>query len=315
MSTGDFYSSRPGQTKAGPLNAIQKPVEFTLNSGRVVKFYRKHIAHEKIELETSVSLEVNARLQNELNTKSLTELAASLIHHQFYPAIGYMTEGHLIDLMDGSRRRAGALIAKVGLDVMYCKTPLTVSEAQDLAEQMQSAEKHSHRDMGAKYLRYKEANTLEQKEVAVAFNVSEAHVSTCITAYSIDFEIIKLFDALDPLVAKDYRELKKFEKLIEADRLTLQDVVSQVSKQARSVEHQRDLSKEQVMTFLGHYCQSSKSRGQKVKFEAIASFNKNKFIRRKTDASGNKVTIEFSRIEKDKMARIEAFIRQVSSEK
>ncbi|GIU52311.1 chromosome partitioning protein ParB [Shewanella sairae] len=349
MSTSSFYSSRPGSAKNGVLGAVDEPRIFKLNSGRKVKFYSKHIAHDDIEKETRVSAHLNPRIQEEINQDELLKLAESLADNQIYPAIGYLESDKVIEILDGSLRRAGCLLSGVGYDILYSKEQLTLQEALDLTEQFSLVMKHTHREEGAKFLRhiahlqrsFKVEIKVEQKELARIFNRSESYISTCLTAISINANLIKLFDRSEVLVAKDYRELKKIQETVltsanickcnkgatneELERYDLEvlDCMSEAVKPVAdelyllNVEdtNAKEVQKDFVFKLLAqHLMGKKKTLAKTAKFEPIVSINKNKFVRKKQDSTGNKVTIEFSRIEKNKLKQIEDYILKITSD-
>ncbi|GIU31455.1 ParB family protein [Shewanella sp. MBTL60-007] len=347
--TASFYSSRPGAPKNAPLGPIDKPKIFKLSSGRKVKFFAKHISHDAIEKETRVSAHLNPRIQEEINHDELLKLAESLEDNQIYPAIGYLEADNVIEVLDGSLRRAGCLLGGVGYDVLYSKEQLTLQEALDLTEQFSLVMKHTHREEGAKFLRHithlqRNSETeikVEQKELARIFNKSESYISTCLTAISINVNLIKLFDHSEALVAKDYRELKKVQEVVltsanisKCDKGATDNdleeyehkVLDAMSEAVKSVSEElklfransetKEVEKDFVFKLLAqHLMGKKKAPAKAAKFEPIVSINKNKFVRKKQDSTGNKVTFEFSRIEKDKLKQIEDYILKITSEK
>ncbi|NPB48470.1 chromosome partitioning protein ParB, partial [Shigella sonnei] len=75
-----------------------------------------------------------------------------------------------------SRRRAAALLCKVGLRVLVTDDELTVSEAQHLAKDLQTSLEHNIREIGLRLVRLKEAG-MNQKQIAEREGLSAAKVT------------------------------------------------------------------------------------------------------------------------------------------
>lgn len=302
-----FYESDRGASRLPPRAAQTK--EFTLITGRTVKFFSKTIPAEKVETDTFVDLEVNDRLQDEITEASLQKVLKTIGTQQFYPAVGYMADDGRISICDGSRRRRGTIIKKVDLDVLYSKEKLTVAEAKALSEDLSSSEKHSYRDLGCKFQRLKDVHGLSGKEISAEYGFSEAHVSTCLMAWSIDQRIVLAFDNPLELGQQDFRKLQAVQKAVGDSGEDIDEFLAQVqaSEEYLSLSDDTD-KKKSLLSLLDKIAFASEAKSNKVKYEPILSFNKNKYVRKKN--VGKKVVIEFARIPQAKMEEIEKFIQK-----
>ncbi|EFZ7892991.1 ParB/RepB/Spo0J family partition protein, partial [Shigella flexneri] len=185
---------------------ISAPVHvFTLNTGRKAKFTEIKVDHDKVDTQTFVVEEVNGREQTALTPDSLKDITRTIRLQQFYPCIGIRT-GDLIEILDGSRRRAAALLCKVGLRVLVTDDELTVSEAQHLAKDLQTSLEHNIREIGLRLVRLKEAG-MNQKQIAEREGLSAAKVTRALQAASVPKDFVSLFPVQSELTYADYRQL------------------------------------------------------------------------------------------------------------
>lgn len=78
--------------------------------------------------------------------------------------------------MDGSRRRASAILENVGLRVLVTDREISVQEAQNLAKDVQTALQHSIREIGLRLMRMKN-DGMSQKDIAAKEGLSQAKVT------------------------------------------------------------------------------------------------------------------------------------------
>ena len=88
--------------------------EFILNSGKKAKFNLITVSAEELRDKTYVDIITNGREQNSLTEEALEDISRTLKLQQFFPAIGRKIKDR-IELLDGSRRRACALLENLSL--------------------------------------------------------------------------------------------------------------------------------------------------------------------------------------------------------
>lgn len=91
---------------------------FKLSTGRQATFIEEVIPPNQVESDTFVDQHNNGRDQASLTPKSLKSIRSTIKHQQFYPAIGVRRATGKIEILDGSRRRASAILENVGLRVL-----------------------------------------------------------------------------------------------------------------------------------------------------------------------------------------------------
>lgn len=185
---------------------------FTLSSGRKAFFTKVTIPADEISENTFVIQETNGRDQSALTPESLKDITRTLSLQQFFPAIGVRRkEG--TEILDGSRRRAAALICNSSLDVLVTDESLTVSEARALAQDIQTAREHNIREVGMRLLTLKKSG-LSQKEIAEDERMSQAKVTRALQAASVSQDLLSLFPVQSELSYNDYRVLLTAEELL-----------------------------------------------------------------------------------------------------
>ncbi|MFZ6043882.1 ParB N-terminal domain-containing protein, partial [Vibrio natriegens] len=105
------------------------------------------IAADILKDKTFVELTTNGRDQDALTEASVADITRTLTLQQFFPAIGREV-GDKIEILDGSRRRAAALFAGTGLEVLVTKDALSSDDARQLAADIQTAREHNLREVG-----------------------------------------------------------------------------------------------------------------------------------------------------------------------
>lgn len=211
ITIGRTFSQTPIQTES----ATEVPTQtFTLATGKRALFRFERIAAKDIAEKTLVRMETNGRDQSGLTPESLKDITRTLKLQQFFPAIG-VRQGEHIEILDGSRRRAAAMLCKTGLDVLVTDMAITAEEARRLAQDIQTAREHNLREVGLRLLTLKTSG-LSQKEIAESQGVSQAKVTRALQAASVPASLIALFPEPSELTYPDYRVLLTvYEKLQE----------------------------------------------------------------------------------------------------
>ena len=181
-------------------------------SKKQIIFQSRSIKHDEIEKLTCVKQETNARDQSLLTKESLSDILETIEFQQFYPCFAFENANGQLELLDGSRRRASALIKGVGLNLLVAPFEIEKEEAKLLSSQIQTAKEHSLRELGIDLLTLMDNANLEQKDIAKIRKLSEAKVSRAIKAASVSTELISCFYDPSLLSVRDYDFLFKLEK-------------------------------------------------------------------------------------------------------
>lgn len=286
---------------------------FTLASGKTALFHLIYVGASELEKNTFVQFETNGRDQTALTKESLKDILQTIHLQQFYPAIG-RRHGDAIEILDGSRRRASALIKQVGLNILVTDDEVSVTDARNLAATIQTAKEHNLREQGLRFLKFREAG-ISQKEIAISENLSEAKVSRAMQAASVPQDMLSLFPVQSELTFPDYKFLLgvkaaladkdiPLERFIEALATLAKDDLSLSSQQAadETKDHLIYLARQVLSEFLN---QPAKER---VVTQKIWEFDdKDRFARKKI--KGRTFSYEFNRLPKELQDKIDAAIR------
>lgn len=191
---------------------------FTLSSGRRAVFIRTTVPAGAVATGTYVVQAHNGRDQSALTPESLRDITRTLSLQQFFPAIGVRT-AERIEILDGSRRRAAALLCECALEVLVTDSTLSAAEARDLARDIQTAREHNLREVGLRLALLKESG-LSQKEIAGSENLSQATVTRALQAASVDAALIAVFPVPAILSHADYRLLMTVQAQLEEKNIS-----------------------------------------------------------------------------------------------
>lgn len=272
---------------------------FTLASGKTASFKLVKVEANKVESETFVTLETNGRDQSALTPESLRDITRTLKLQQFFPAIGRrMSQG--IDILDGSRRRAGAIIEKVGLNVLVTESDISASDARQLAADLQTAKEHNLREIGLR-LQILRENGMSQKEIAHSEMLSEAKVTRAIQAASVPSELLAPFPVQSELTYPDYKLLLDLNQQLIARHIRKEDVIEKVIELKGNLPNglAADELKSAIIQVFRSVTTMMLENPEKEKFITTPLWEfdaKDKFARRKT--KGRLLCYEFNRLPK-----------------
>lgn len=238
-----------GRTFSAPvLNSepVQDTVKqfFTLSSGKKATFTRVTVQPDDIVNKTFVVQETNGRDQAALTPESLQGITRTLRLQQFFPAIG-VRKGDRIEILDGSRRRAAAILCQTGLDVLVTDTTLTAAEARSLAQDIQTAREHNIREIGLRLLALKESG-LTQKEIAEDENLSQAKVTRALQAASVSSELLSVFPVQSELTYGDYKNLLAAEEMLLGMNMPVRELLGNISEVVSDIRTQPLLAEDEV---------------------------------------------------------------------
>ena len=288
---------------------------FVLKSGKEARFVLTKILHDDIEAQTYIDSSVNGRDQSLLTPESVSDIARTIKLQQFFPAIGREVNGR-IEILDGSRRRAACLYNGTPFEVLVTKDNLEISDARQLAVDIQTAKEHTLRELG-KRLELMYANGMSQSDIAKAEGISSAKVTRAFQAASVPDEMISVFPSVSELAITDYQILLEIAEKAQAKRIDINEIVAGVRERMEK-ESVIDTDDPMSKTKIIHYfrCESNNLKtpkpAQKAVTEKLCEFNdKKQFARKKIDAEKRRVTYEFSRISSACQAELDVAIRAV----
>ena len=287
---------------------------FTLSSGRKAVFAKVTVPAADVETKTFVLQEVNGRDQSALTPESLKDIMRTIALQQFFPAIG-VRQGDRIEILDGSRRRASAMLKRVGLDVLVTDEVLSVTEARKLAQDIQTAREHNIREVGMRLLTLKQSG-LTQKEIAEAEGLSQAKVTRALQAASVSTELLSLFPVQSELSFPDYKVLIAAEALLASNKRLASELVDNIRSQISDICAQDSLASDEVKNkIIVAIREEATLLGEQTQKDAVVTIplwqfsDKNRYARKKI--RGRMFSYEFNRVSTELQNAIDKAINDV----
>ena len=289
---------------------------FTLKSKKTATFVRQLIPHHDIEAKTYVDPQINGRDQSTLTAESVKDITRTITLQQFFPAIGRI-KGNRIEIMDGSRRRAACLFSGASLEVLVTADELDMSDARQLAADIQTAKEHNLRELGLRFKLMNEGG-MNKSEIAKAEGISNAKVTRAFQAASVPAEFIEMFPVVSELTLQDYQLLLDVWEEAKAEAVEVNDVAAQIQKKITEAELPDSTNTDEKKAMILGLFKSAKRQlkvsvpTNKTVTEKLATFSTaNTYARRKTNDEKRTVQYEFSRLPKEIAEKIDASIREI----
>lgn len=310
-----------GQTSiASMIDGSSNSRTFTLASGKTACFARKLIHHADIEKSTFVDPQVNGRDQSTLSEESVKDIIRTIPLQQFFPAIGRENQGR-IEIMDGSRRRVACIYSGASLEVLVTSDELSLSDARQLAADLQTAKEHNLRELGLRFMLMNK-NGMSKSDIAKAEGISNAKVTRAFQAASVPSEFIALFPVVAELQLKDYQLLLDVVEEAKAEvgdiNGILADVEQKLDEEPVPESFSPEEHKEKILSLFRSAKRQIKSDTDKNKIvsEKLAEFStRHTYARRKENTEKRTVSYEFSRLPKDLLKKIDDSIKSILNEK
>ncbi|MGC1064308.1 ParB family protein [Pantoea agglomerans] len=288
---------------------------FTLKSGAQARFVLTKFLHDDIEAQTFVDAAVNGRDQAFLTRESVSDISRTIRLQQFFPAIGREVDGRT-EILDGSRRRAACLYNGTAFEVLVTRDALSISDARQLAADIQTAREHTLRELG-KRLKLMYPADMNQSDIAAAEGLSAAKVTRAFQAAAVPEEIIAVFPSVSELSISDYQILLEVTERARTRGISTEELTGHVRARIESDAHydrgDPTYKAKIICYFRAESAEPKKgSAGKKVVTEKLAKFaDKKQFARKKTDPDKRVVTYEFSRLSAACQAELDAAVRSV----
>lgn len=301
---------------ASMIDGSNQARTFTLKSGKTVTFVRKLIPFQDIESSTFVDPQINGRDQSTLTEESVKEITRTIKLQQFFPAIGRLRAGR-IEIMDGSRRRAACLLTGTSLEVLVTSDEIDVTDARQLAADIQTAKEHNLRELGLRFMLMHEKG-MSKSDIARSEGISNAKVTRAFKAASVPAELIELFPVVSELTLQDYEILLDVWDHANAEGVAVKALAEDIGAELAELQLAATLSadeyKLQVLKRVRAAKQQIKTPVQRSRAvtEHLARFSdRNAYARRKENADKRTVHYEFSRLPKELADKIDESIRAI----
>lgn len=303
---------------ASIIDSSSQSRTFTLKSGAKATFVRQLIPHDDIATRTSVDTGINGRDQSTLTPESLQEITRTITLQQFFPAIGRVN-GNQIEIMDGSRRRAACLLSGASLEVLVTADALSLSDARQLAADIQTAKEHNLRELGLRFKLMHE-NGMSKTEIAKAEGISNAKVSRAFQAAAVPAAFIELFPVVSELTLQDYQLLLDIGEEAKAEAIEISELVDEIRQKLNDDMALQNAGMDEKKNVILNGFKTARRQlkkpvpASKTVTEKLATFSTaNAYARRKINDEKRTIQYEFSRLPKEIAEQIDASIRQILS--
>ncbi|ORM60946.1 chromosome partitioning protein ParB [Pantoea rodasii] len=298
------------------INSGNQSRVFTLKSGNTATFSRQLIPSGEVAAKTFVDAKVNGRDQSALTEESVKDITRTIELQQFFPAIGRLVDDR-IEIMDGSRRRAACLFAGTGFEVLVTEDEIDISDARQLAADIQTAKEHNLRELGQRFL-LMEAQGMNKTEIAKAEGISNAKVTRAFQAAWVPAEIIELFPVVSDLSIPDYKLLLDVAEEAKAEGVSVSDIVVQVKSRIDEDPALLNLNSDEQKTKILSFFSTAKkqlvkpAKNKSVLTEKFGSFSdRAAYAKRKTHAEKRHVQYEFHRLSAAVLEEIDMAIKSI----
>ncbi|MEY8250817.1 MAG: ParB family protein [Colwellia sp.] len=280
---------------------------FTLKSGRKAKFSFATIEAGEVSTKTFVDESINGRIQSNLTRDSVEKICDTIKVQQFFPAIGMVKDG-LIEILDGSRRRAATIFENTKLEIWVTQDEISYADAKQLASDIQTAKEHNTREFGLSLLPMI-AQGFEQIDISKKLGLSPAKVSRAIKAARVDVRLINVFPLVEELSHPDYTKLTEIQSLLESANYCISEFLTNIESDLDSIPSSlpSDEFKNAILRVLLTLKEKSPKSTEQSLIRALHQFDsKDKYARIKI--KGRSVNFEFKGLAKKLTAGLEEAI-------
>lgn len=286
---------------------------FTLSSGERVTFTLETIPAAELASRTFVTLENNGRDQEALTVESLKDITRTIKLQQFFPAIGRRIDGR-VEILDGSRRRAAALVCQTDLNVLVTDTEISADDARLLAKDIQTAREHNLREVGLRLTLLRNSG-MSQKDIAESQRLSASKVTRAIQAASVPSTLLKVFPEQSELTYPDYRLLMDVHEQLAAKGENYDKFVSLIEEEKKNIIFSNilpaDELKNEILQIFRRALDGLQNKPDKARIitRKLWKFDdKDRFARKKT--KGRTFSYEFSRLSRELEEDLDQIIYQ-----
>lgn len=306
-----------GRTLTSSLTSLSESDELSykdviLASGKKVTFTRTTIPYEIIKEKTFIREEINGREQSSLTPESLKNITDTLSVQQFFPIVGVYRDER-IEILDGSRRRAAALLIKKPLDAIVTSDDISIQDAHQLVKDIQTAKEYSLREVGLR-LKCLLKSGLTQKEIAKQEGLSESKVTRALQAANISTPLISIIPFQSELSFSDYNVLLNIDNKLKELQYSVNEFVLMVKNDIDAIKLKGlppDENKKLIISALRKYSDDFfEENKSKPLITPLWTFgDKNKFARKKQSA--RRFCYEFNRLPVELQHELDQAISQI----
>lgn len=284
---------------------------FTLKSGVQARFVKTVVLSGEVESKTFVDASVNGRDQTMLTRESVSDISRTIKLQQFFPAIGREVNG-LIEILDGTRRRAACIFNNVKFEILVTKDDISLADARQLAKDIQTAREHSLRELG-KRLEVTYGTSMTKEDIALKENLSPAKVTRAFQAAAVPDEMVAVFPVINDISLSDYQFLLKLAEEANNKQTSVTELMEKVQHRLKTMPDYPAIDKSKILAVIRSESKLLTALPTRtVQTEKLREFSdRNQFARKKTDPKKRLVVYEFSRISAEAQSEIDKAIKRI----
>lgn len=271
---------------------------------------------------------LNPRNQSALTKEAVRDILPSIIENGVHVegvAIRCPETGKLL-LLDASRRRFCCIEAEVDLPLWELQGEISDEQALAIINDSQEVKKWSYPEH-ANYLLTVAArknltpDSMKIDELAKALSIGRESLRKRLEAAHVDAKLRNLFPDYEGIPNAFYARLAKVERTLTKADKPVTDFIEHIRQEINLDEKTPSVSEQQakIMTTLesklSHFIGQRQAK-REWKSEILVPFEDKKMFARVSKSPDRNITkFEFSRIESEKLKKIEAYITAILSEK
>ncbi|EGI4593834.1 chromosome partitioning protein ParB, partial [Escherichia coli] len=192
------------------------------------------------------------------------------------------------------------------------KDDIELSDARQLAKDIQTAREHSLRELG-KRLEVTYGTSMTKEEIAQAENLSPAKVTRAFQAAAVPDEMVAVFPVINDISLPDYHFLLKLAEEANNKQRSVTELMEKVQHRLKTMPDYPAIDKSKILAVIRAESKSLIVRPTRtVQTEKLREFSdRNQFARKKIDSKKRLVVYEFSRISAEAQSEIDEAIKRI----
>lgn len=224
------------------------------------------------------------------------------------------------ELFDASRRRYCAIHTGQSLPLWVIDELPATEDVVAYIDLTQKVKRFSWREVGMRYIKFAQENGIDvndMERIGAEFAISKETVRKKVSAALLDGHLIEAFPDCQGVPSSFYPKLAKIERTLKAQKVEVRTFV----ENAKASFHTDATDVEDIQRQLLEHLEANieaivkTNKSESVTKELAEFDDRFKYARLKTSANGRKTTFEFSRLPKEIMDDIEAYVREKLAEK
>ncbi len=297
------------------LETKQESITLNINNKDVI--FDLVLVPSHLITKTTTVISTNQRNQKYLNKFSLNDLLPSINEDgQNTPALAQKITNtvndesiEIIEVIDGSRRRAACKLAQKDFYVYVSRSIFDADESEKLTKTANFTKTISFLEKGEKYLDYLNSRKFKScTEIAENEKVSNAIVSQAVKAAKLPDWILSIFPAPSELGKTTFTKIHKiFENIAPENEISIQKEINETKKTFKIGRETNPISSNNAaLKALDVICQSF----QDVQPLTMKKLNDNKTIY-KLNVNKDKIKLEFNKTSDDTLKKLKAFCAEL----